>query len=335
MTSKRLALLGLLLIAGCAEKSTVPERPVSTPSVFGASTTDTQRYYYGMGEGKSVTDARNAALADIAARISVTVGSHSQSVTSFRQRGEKELLESELRTDIKAETTAIDFVGVKDVSSERIDGRWRVGVSVDREQLAQKYAGKTEQAFREIAGDFALYMNEPLFPRLKRAEAIEKRIQLLEEDMALLEAIRPGMDVTKYRNAVAEMRQSFSSLPAGTRFVVRGDADSSSLVTLLKDALGREGYGVAQERGNITVIVQTGYEIKRYKSTNEKMANMIFLLRTAYFKVLNADGSLASEHAVTTRSASPEGVEAALRQTKQYEALIEEEGIIAFIGGSR
>lgn len=324
-----------LLSTGCAESQPAPEKAVQSaaPSVFGGSTTDTQQYYYGMGEGKSITEARNEALADIASRISISVGAQTQQTTAYRQRYDRERLDRELRTDIQTETSVIDFVGVKDLSTEKIAGRWRVGVSVDRVALAEQYRRKTKQQFQQIEDEYALYENEPLFGRLKRAAAIETSIRKLESDMALLTSIQPGANLSDYRERITAIRRSFSTLAAQTRFYVRGDKHSKGLVALVKARLGSAGYGLAQDHGNIEVVIQTGFEKKDYKVTNSKMANMTFVLRKSHFKVLNADGTLAAEHTVSTRAASSDGVASALQQTKPYERMIDEEGIVTFIGG--
>jgi len=325
-----------LVMAGCAESPKPEPEPqtVQTASVFGAATTDTQRYFYGMGEGKSITEARNAALADIASRITVSVGASMQQVTEYRRREDEERLNRELRTDIRADTRQIDFVGVKDIATEKIDGRWHVSVSVDRALLANRYEEKTAQSFRDVESGYSLYQDDTLFMQLKRAGALKTQLRSFEGDLALLEAIRPGYDSSAYRTKIEAMDKSFAGLPGKVRFQIRSDANSQALVPLLKDALMQEGYGVAASGGNLVLVVQTGYEQKHYKSANEKMANMIFIERKTQFKVLNQDGTLAAEHLVTTRAASARSVQDALKQTAPYRRLIDEAGIIAFIGGT-
>jgi hypothetical protein len=116
---------------------------------------------------------------------------------------------------------------------------------------------------------------------------------------------------------------------------VKTDDNSKALGLLIESSLSAENIKMGNNNANIKLDISTVYREKKYKTTNVEFDKLKIVDRKSTFKVKENNGEIISNHMVKTRSASSVNVKSAIQGTKQYEKLINKQGILSFISGNQ
>ncbi|EDZ61511.1 hypothetical protein SMGD1_2149 [Sulfurimonas gotlandica GD1] len=295
---------------------------------------DTNKYFYAIGYGETLRDAKTDALATISAKISVNVASNfSNSVTANRQSGNEDVL-STTKSEVVSKSKNIEYTDVKVQESLNDGKQWIVLVEVDRAILTATYVRKLNVVDAKLKAEWEIYKEAGYFEKLKISAGINKYLKETDSFFPLLHALDSDYDDSKYSsrymNYTKEMRKAKSELV----FKIISDKNSEPLASLIRSQLSLENATFHNKNYNVLIKITTTAKTRKYRSTNDKFAKLTFALRDTTIKATDKVGNVVSNVLYKTKSGSSEGFEDAIARTAKYEEMIAKEGIISFITGN-
>ncbi|WP_415397970.1 LPP20 family lipoprotein [Sulfurimonas sp. CS5] len=301
---------------------------------FNNPPSDTSKYFYAVGYGDTLRDAKSDALATISARISVDVASNfSSSVTASRYSGDEDIL-STTKNEVLSQSKNIEYSDVKVQKSHNDSKQWIVLVEVDRDILIATYERKLDKVDNKLKAEWEVYLEAGVFEKLKISVTIENYLKETDNFFPLLHALKSNYDDSKYTkrylNYTKEIRKAKDELV----FKIKSDKNSKPLASLIRSELSSQNATFSDTNYNVLINITTKAKMKKYPSTNEKFDKLTFALRTTLIKATGKNGNIVSNAVYKTKSASSEGFEDAILRTAKYEEMIVKKGIIAFITGN-
>ena len=327
-----------LLSVGCGGGSgpTTPKSDSANRAWMNDLHADSNTVYYGQGDGDSIDVAKNNALASIAARISVSVDSEISKNSTLKRSNGSASFSEEVKNNVKAKAEKIAFTDVKITEKFRADnGRWNVLVEVDRTRLFRTYEGKAKDIDTKIKAEWKEYTKASPFGKLMFSAKIEK---LQQEALALfpiISAINSQYNADALKANYVTQSNDMRAQKGKLRIRVVSDKISSPLAKLIRAKLSENEVKLSSKAFNVTISVKTTAKKKKYRSSNAKMAQMTFALRTAVIKAVDNKNNVIANRAVKTKAGSSLGYNDALTQVKQYEKLIKKQGILGFLTSSK
>ncbi len=303
-------------------------------SWFDNPPSDTTKYFYGVGYGKTQKDAKSDALATISAKISVNVASNfSNSVSANRQSGDENIL-STTKSEVVSRSKDIEYSDVKVKKSLNDGKKWIVLVEVDRAILTATYERKLDKVDSKIKAEWEIYQDAGYFEKLKLSSVINNYLKQADGIFPLLHALNQNYDDSKYSsrymNYTKEMRKAQNELV----FKIKSDENSEPLASLIRSKLSAKNATFNSKNYNVLISITTKAKKRKYKSTNDKFAKLTFALRKTLIKATDRDGNVVSNVVYKTKSGSSEGFKDAIARTAKYEDMIAKKGIISFITGN-
>lgn len=328
-------ILIMLFISGCGGSSPSPESQQQlSRNTFMKVPSDSVQFFYALGEGDSVRLAKNSALGDIASRISVSISSSIDNRLSVSREDGIESTSQDIQTRVNAVAKTIEFTGVSVEETRETEDAVEVLVRVDRDLLYKSYLKKLTRLEGKIKKEMALIKNSSVFYQLKLSFKTKQKMRKAEEFLLLLEAMSPRFDDIPYRTKYLAYEDKFDSIKQAAVFSVVSDKNSASLANLIKERLSAENIKMSNTKANVKIKLSTKAELKQYKSSNAKIAKMKIVMRTTTIKAIDKKGVSLSNNVVKTKAASSISKEEAISQTKQYQKLIDKEGILSFLSGN-
>ncbi len=295
---------------------------------------DTAKYFYGVGYGETQKEAKSDALATISAKISVEVASNfSSSVTATRYGNNEDVL-NETKNDVVSKSKQIQYDDVKVKDSYKDNRQWAVLVEVDRDTLSKTYERKLKEVDNRLKMEWELYQDANLFEKLKYSVLIKKYLKETDGFFPLLHALNPNYDDSSYTSRYLKYTKEMLKTQAKMVFKIKSDKNSEPLASLIRSKLSEKNISFSNKNYNALIIITTKAKKRRYKSTNEKFAKLIFALRKTTIKVIDKHNKVLSNVVYKTKSGSSEGFEDAIARVSKYEKKIAQKGIIAFITGN-
>lgn len=295
---------------------------------------DSSEYFYAVGYGETISDAKSDALATISAKISVSVASSfSSSVSASRLNGDEEVL-NESKNEVVSKSKNIDYTDVK-VQESFDDGKqWAVLVEVDRAILVNSYERRLNGVDAKIKAEWEVFAQSTSLEKLKLSSTINKYLKETDTFFALLHALSSKYDdgkyMTRYLNYTKEMRKAKSELT----FKIKSDALSQQLASLVRSELSKDNVSFSDKNYNVLIDISTKAREQKYPSANKEFANLTFALRDTSIALIDKSGKIVSTTVHKTKESSPSGFGDAIAKTAKYEAKIKENGIMAFITGN-
>jgi len=325
----------LVFFSACGASASSPTiETATTKSWISNPPSDTSKYFYGLGYGETLRDAKSDALATISAKISVDVASNfSSSLSAIRHGGDEDVL-SETKNEIVSKSRQIQYDDVKVKESYNDGKRWVVLVEVNRDTLSKTYERKLNQIDSKLKNEWELYQDADFFEKLKLSVGIKKYLKETDELFPLLYALNPNYDDSKYTSRYLQYTKEMKKANSKMIFKIKSDKNSKPLASLIRSELSAKNASFSDKNYNVLITITTKAKKRKYKSTNEKFANLTFALRKTTIKATNRDGKVVSNVVYKTKSGSSEGFEDAIARVAKYEKRIKEKGIIAFITGN-
>ena len=327
--------ISALFLSGCGGSGpSVEEQQDSASNAYMQTPSDTAQFFYAVGEGDSVRLAKNNALGDISSRISVSISSSIDNQLSVNRENGVESSSQDIRTRVNAVAKTIEFSGVSVEETREKEDSIEVLVKVDRDILYQSYEKKLKRLDTTIAKEMGVIHNSSVFYQLKLSFKTRENMGKAEEYLLLLEAMSPRFNDQPYRTKYTSYEDRLKKIQTKAVFSIKADKNSASLASLIKEKLSAENIRLSDKKANVKIQLSTKAELKNYKSSNSKIAKMKIVLRTTTIKAVDNRGTALSNNVVKTKAASSQSKEEAISQTKQYEKLIEKNGILSFLSGN-
>lgn len=326
------AILSLVLLgANIAASSLSDQQQAATVAWISSPPSDTPRYYYGLGEGKSITEAKNSALADISSRISVSVNSSFSSSVSATRLGDNETVASKVKEEVTAKSKDIDYTNVEVQESANDNGIWHVLVQVDRVELAKNYLEKLSKVDNQLKNEWDLFASASSFEKLKLSAGINMLLSQTDTIFSLIKVIQPSFNDAEYAQRYAIYTKEMRNAQNAIIFSIKADDNSQTLATLLQSELSMANYKFSDTAYNVLIKISTQAVSQKIDSANPQFAAMTWALRTTLIEAYDKHGTKVSNAVVKTKSGSPDGFKDAINRTKKYEEIITREGIISFM----
>jgi hypothetical protein len=326
------AILGLALIGTQVYGSSLESQQSAAALAWVSSApSDSVEFYYGVGDGKSITEAKNNALADISSRISSTVnGSFSSSVSATRL-GDNEEVALKVRQDVVTKSKEVEYNNVEVQESANENGVWHVLVKVDRNLLAQTYIDKLTKVDDQLKNEWDIFASASAFEKLKLSDNINKLLNQTDSMFAIIKVVQPSFDDSKYASRYTMYTKEMRNAQNALVFNIKADDNSQTLAQLVRSQLSMANYKFSDSSYNVLLKIKTTAVQQKIDSANPQFAAMIWALRTTVIEAYDKQGMRVSNAVVKTKSGSPDGFADAINRTKKYEEIISREGIVSFL----
>jgi len=327
--------LGIALLSGCGGASPSPASQQSAANTaFMQAPSDSAQFFYAVGEADTQRLAKNNALGEISSRISVSISSSIDNRLSVSRDDGVESTSQDIKTRINAVAKTIEFTGVSVEETRESDDGIQVLVKVDRDLLYQSYIKKLDRLDEKMKTQMANIKKSSVFYQLKLSFQMKKNLVKAEEFLLLLEAMSPRFDDKSYRTQYASYEKELNKIKTKAVFSIKADKNSASLASLIKERLSSENIKLSTSQANVKIELSTKAELKSYKSSNSKIAKMKIVIRTTTIKAVDKKGVSLSNNVIKTKAASSISKDEAISQTKQYQKLIDKNGILSFLSGN-
>ena len=327
--------LGILLFSGCAGTDPSPSSQQNMANTaFIQAPSDTADFFYAVGEADTQRLAKNNALGEISSRISVSISSSIDNKVSVSRDNGIESTSQDIKTRVNAVAKTIEFTGVSVEETRENDDGMSVLVKVDRDLLYQSYMKKLNRLNEKMKTQMQKINKSSVFYQLKLSFQMKKNLKKAEEFLLLLEAMSPRFQDRAHRKTIAAYQEDLDRIKTKAVFSIRSDHNSASLATLIKERLSDENIKLSHTQANVKIQLSTKAKLKSYKSANAKIAKMKIVIRTTTIKAVDKKGVSLSNNVIKTKAASSISKDEAISQTKQYQKLIDENGILSFLSGN-
>jgi len=270
-------ILGFLLIFFSACNSAVASSQ-SADDWVNNPPSDNALYFYGVGYGSTLEDAKNDALSKISSKISVSVEStFNSSVTSNRIGDNEEVLKS-IKNEVVAKSKQIQYSNVEIKKSKKIGNEYAVLVEVSRSDLVRNYKSKFDKIDARIKAEWDIFQKASMFQKLKSAAVIEKYLSKTDTIFPLLNILDENFDDSKYQKRYTTYTKKIREAKDNVYVKIISDENSQSLASLIEDELSKEGIKFSYTRYNVLLKITTKAKKRRYRSSNAKFANLVLLL---------------------------------------------------------
>lgn len=315
-------------VGGDVKPLPTAEKP--TPDWFLNPPPDTARQLYGVGEGGGRKDAVQAALVDIASKLSVQVSATFQSHLQVTQSN----YEYAERTSEKQIQSQVANIQLRDYRVERAErlgyGKTVALVALDRQALfedlrrqqdAQMQTLQTAESAHQKDGAFGQYV----FYRRSLDALAEFRQRLW-----ILQTLRAGFEAQPYSDFLQGFEAQAARLKAEMRLAVTADAGAKRLVGPLQSALSQAGFQMAKttrpgEKAQIRLMAEVA-QSQAYGFYIERMALNIRAL---------SDGVQIGGHKLNLKGQATHSFDQARENlTVKFQQLLQSQGLNAVIGVS-
>ncbi|WP_440903092.1 hypothetical protein ACMZOO_09260 [Catenovulum sp. SX2] len=295
---------------------------------------DSYQYYYAVAQGYSEEVAKNRALGEVANRISVSIRAQltDQQTKSFQN--DQSIVTGSIESKVSATSKQIDFTQVQVVKkSTTANGDIQVLIKVDRQALYDNQFRQFNELNSKISREAERALTAEIFYKLKVANQISALIDKAKEKLVIVKAINPDVDDTAYYNQYTNYQNDFAQASENAVIGFKYDANSKSLVELLKKYLSQDNFKLGQQNANVIIEVSTDAKERSIKTSDASLKNLTFVERATIFKVKSANGNVISSHVVKTKASSSQGFDDAVQQIKAYDKMIREQGALPFVSG--
>ena len=330
-----ISFLAMVFFAACGASASLAKAEVeSSKSWLTNPPADNGRYFYALGYGKTQKEAKSDALSTISTKISVDVASNfSSSLTATRYNDNEDVL-SETKNEVVSKSKEIQYDNVKIIKSHKDAKEWVVLVEVDKDVLTKTYERKLSKIDKKLQSEWELYKEASFFEKLKLSVNIKKYLKETDAIFPLLYAINKNYDDSKYASRYIKYTKEMRKAETKMVFKIVADENSQSLASLIKTKLSEKNIVFSDKNYNVLIKITTKAKKRKYRSTNQKFANLTFALRKTNIKAIDKDGNIISNALYKTKSGSSYGFEDAIDRVSKYEKIIQNKGIIAFITGN-
>jgi len=327
--------MSLVFFSGCgASASSSSIGSDNSKSWMSHPPADTAEYFYGVGYGETQKDAKSDALSTISAKISVDVASNFSSSLTATRYGNNEDVLNETKNEVVSKSKQIQYDDVKVKDSYKDHRQWAVLVEVNRDTLSKTYERKLKEVDSKLKIQWELYQDANLFEKLKYSVLIKKYLKQTDDFFPLLHALKPNYDDANYTSRYLKYTKEMLKTQAKMVFKIKSDKNSQPLASLIRSKLSEKNISFSNKNYNAIINITTKAKKRRYKSTNEKFANLVFALRKTTIRITDKNSKVLSNVVYKTKSGSSEGFEDAIARVSKYEKKIAQKGIIAFITGN-
>jgi len=241
----------ILFIFGCSSNHKI-ERAV--PEWF-FSVPKSKTFFYGVGEGYSLREAKNRALTFIASEINTKISSQLLQETTLSDNQ----LYREIKEKIKSSVDSIDFNNVIIEKSVQKGDKVFVLVKVNKENLFKHLKLKFEMLDKTIDNEIKIAQNFSILKQVLILKRVTPKIQEALSQIMILNNLNLAFPIQKYQNKYISYLNRKRELIDNLSFNIKVDDEFSKF---LLSILNRNGYKV-NKNSDINIIVEKNIQIQK------------------------------------------------------------------------
>jgi hypothetical protein len=296
------------------------------PDWYLAPPADSHVALFGVGAAADLPGAKSAALADIGAKLVVSVRAKYVERTVWQDRVLDQRIENDLELQVRDRT----FHGFEVLETDLSGGVFYALVKVDRERLVRDTRASYQRLEQALEARLEPAMSRSPLEYYSAYRDARPEIDRTSEALLLLQTIEPGFDLAPHAARQRAYRDRYEWARRRLVFTLVPDEASGGLGRVVQELLSQEGFmaEMGSEAGCAAICVEISstatsrYAARRYMSTVQ-----------AVFRVREASGAVAAtrQHEVrgTALTGYPEATRAAMRN---FQAGFERQGILSVLG---
>jgi hypothetical protein len=274
---KKLFLIFTLLFFVACSQNPVQTAHISQtiPTWYLKPTPNSEIYLYGTGEGKTLQEAKNSALNDMASRLSVTLDSSIQQYKQSVSFNTTQSYQKNITEKINVEVKAINFTNASIEHSEVVANSFFVLAKVNRQELFNSYKNAFDLSESTLNSTLQNSKNKPILERIYTLQTVLPTIEKATSQAIILSAINTQFDSNSYLMKYTAISNDISTLKDQLKIKIATNLSQKLFANEFIDALNQEGYKVSNSQPNVEIqllstvnySIALGWEIAKVSTT--------------------------------------------------------------------
>ncbi len=292
---------------------------------------DDNVFWFGVGEGSTLRQAKDSALADIAAKLSVTISSKVSKSSTQSTSGVSSVFHQDVKINLESEVKKISFSSFETVDSVSSDSKTMVLVKVQKvkffkdqkqilmDSLTELDRIKSTAANKSILEQYQIFKN--FSPEADKAKIIASVLSSfdVEYDRQLT-----STKLSDYDDSIDDARSKIE-------FYINADRNSRYCADILKEALAKEKIKTTKylNKNNRNLVV---VDLDTDVTSREMYGSFMTKARTTV-SLKSKDNSILSTFIVESKGSSSLDEAASLKNSSMdFKKQVAEKGVFDFLG---
>ena len=312
--------LGMALIAG----DNVPAWYFNPP-------VDNETSWYGVGEGNSLRQAKDSALADIASKLSVTISSKVSKNATQMTSGTYTSYNQDVNVNQESEVKKISFNNFEVVSSSQNESKALVLIQVDKAKFLKDQLQTLNDTVKDIEALQSAPKAKSILEQYQKFQNISPDVEKAKTIISILTTFEASFDRTQMMNSLNDYRDSMEDVRSKIEFYIDFNNDSRYSADALKEALTSEKIKISRRlntNNSNLIIVELDTE-----STRKLLYGFYMVNTRTTVSLKSNEGSTLSTFIVESKGSSSLDYQTALKSaSNNFKKTVNEKGIYAFFG---
>ncbi|MCX6074124.1 MAG: LPP20 family lipoprotein [Campylobacterales bacterium] len=312
--------LGIGLIAG----ENVPSWYFNPPS-------DNEVSWYGVGEGNSLRQAKDSALADIASKLSVTISSKVSKDATQTTSGAFSSYHQNVNVNQESEVKKMSFNNFEVISTSQNDSKALVLVQVDKAKFLKDQLQTLTDMVKELDTLQLSPKGKSILEEYQEFKSLAPDVEKAKTIISILTTFDVPFERTKMSQAVSDYRDSLDAIRSQIEFYISADNDSHYSADVLKEALAAEKIKIVQQfnRNNTNLVI---VDLDTVATSKQLFSTYMVNTRTTV-SLKSKEGAILSTFIVESRGNSSIDYATALKNaSNNFKQQVNEKGIFTFLG---
>lgn len=253
---------GLLLLLAIAATFSVYAQ---LPDWVQQTTADSDTHMYGVGSGRSLDEAKNMALAELAGKVSSQV----QQLFQSQEQAVNDQYSSQMSLDTRVAVGETDLKYFYVSQSEQIKDVFWVELVLDKTKMANDLEAQFEVDHGTLTSQMDALLHQSMFMQLLQGNAAAKNISQLKQLLMQIKFYAPGFATSVY---VEQYNQYLRQLQQATTAnqVYLEDKQADALVAKeFRNWLAKQGVNLADQKTAQTDVIELTTEIDAYQDNRD------------------------------------------------------------------
>lgn len=299
-----------LFLSGCFQQpSSAPSSSYSIPKWYLNPIPNSNIYLYGVGEGKTLKEAKNNALNDMASRLSVTIDSSIQQYKNITSSNTSVgNYQKKLTQNINVEVKKINFTNASVTNSEILNNSFFVQMKVNRQELFNAHKNAFDLTEQTIQTNVKQSSSLPILERIYALKQLEPTLEKATSQALILNAIENSFVVQPFVKNYQDIQNQAQTLKNNLRVKLSTNLTQKHFANELLSLLNAQGYKIVSTQPNVEIhlnhtvnySVALGWQITKVSSN----ISVISSDKTVSNTVINSVGrsSSSKENALVNAS---------------------------------
>jgi hypothetical protein len=284
------------------------------------SVPQSQKYFYGAGEGRNPDEAKNSALNYIASEIQTAISSQFSKTSAYSKSNGSSSFYENARQNIKAQVSQISFTNIQIIKTVKVGFDIYMLVRVDKQELFRNLKTKFEMLDSKIDSEIKTSEKYSLLDQLITLNRLTPKIASVLNQATILSVLNQNFDVKPYVQKYNSYVEKKTEIYHALTFRV---TDNNSFAKELIEVMNEEGYKIGNSSNvKIRVIPNIRYSTPYGMSVARVTVNIQVIAKNKILK----SASLEVKGIADTKA------QAINKAAINFKSQLEEKGINKLLG---